>query len=120
MRATLSPCSASGMAQPKMTSLTSAGSSPGARRSVSAMTAAAISSGRTVRSAPFGAFAFNAVWTEAVNQFPATWHMQPVFAEALNELGAQMMPMMDGEVEVAAGMKAVGDRVGEVNARYQS
>ncbi len=48
MRATFSPCSASGIAQPRITSSISAGSTPGARRSASAMTAAAISSGRTV------------------------------------------------------------------------
>jgi ABC-type glycerol-3-phosphate transport system substrate-binding protein len=75
---------------------------------------------KNARSEPFGDFAFNAVWTEAVNQYPGTWYMQPVFAEALNELGAQMMPMMDGEVEIAAGMKMVGDRVRDLNKRYQS
>ena len=55
MRATFSPCSASGIAQPRMTSSMSDGSMPGARCSASAMTAAAISSGLTVLSAPFGA-----------------------------------------------------------------
>src|SRR5919107_5711872 len=55
IRATLSPCSASGIAQPRITSSTSAGSSPGARRSASPITAAPISSGRVTRSAPFGA-----------------------------------------------------------------
>ena len=48
MRATFRPCSASGIAQPRITSSTSRGSTPGARRSASPMTAAAISSGRTV------------------------------------------------------------------------
>src|SRR6266542_4218074 len=56
MRATFSPCSASGIAQPRMTSSTSAGSSPGARRSASVMTTAPMSSGRVLRKAPFGAF----------------------------------------------------------------
>src|SRR4051812_36158083 len=55
MRATLSPCSASGIAQPRITSSTSAGSRPGTRASASLITAAAISSGRVNRSAPFGA-----------------------------------------------------------------
>jgi hypothetical protein len=55
MRATFIPCSASGMAQPTMTSLMSLPSTPGARRRTSLMTAAAMSSGRTVRRAPFGA-----------------------------------------------------------------
>jgi hypothetical protein len=55
MRATLRPCSASGIAHPMMTSLISFGSTPGARRSASRMTVAAMSSGRTVRSDPAGA-----------------------------------------------------------------
>src|SRR4051812_31625359 len=55
MRATLSPCSASGIAQPRITSSISAASTPGARASASRMAIAASSSGRTKRSAPFGA-----------------------------------------------------------------
>ena len=56
IRATFSPCSASGIAHPMITSSTSAGSSPGARRRASAITTAPISSGRVALSAPFGAF----------------------------------------------------------------
>jgi hypothetical protein len=55
MRATLRPCSASGMAHPIITSSMSDGSIPGALRSASLITVAAISSGRTVRSVPPGA-----------------------------------------------------------------
>src|SRR4051812_21805084 len=55
MRATFSPCPASGIAQPMMTSSTSAGSTPRARRSASAITVAASSPGRVPRSVPFGA-----------------------------------------------------------------
>src|SRR5579862_14412 len=55
MRATLRPCSASGIAQPKTTSSTSSGAMLGTRRSASRITAAASSSGRVVRSVPFGA-----------------------------------------------------------------
>src|SRR5262245_14866315 len=55
IRATLSPCSASGIAQPRMTSSMSPGSTPGARASASLIAVAASSSGRTNRSAPFGA-----------------------------------------------------------------
>lgn len=72
-----------------------------------------------VRSEAFGDFAFNEVWTEAVNQYPATWYKQPVFAEALNEIGAAMLPMMNDEVEIEPGMKELGDRIRELNARYQ-
>ena len=52
MRATFIPCSASGMAQPRMTSSTSFGSRPGARARASLMAVAARSSGRTPRNAP--------------------------------------------------------------------
>ena len=55
MRATFSPCSASGIAQPMMTSSTSPGSMPGARRSASPITVAARSSGLVPRRVPFGA-----------------------------------------------------------------
>ncbi len=54
--ATLRPCSASGIAHPRMTSSISDGSIPGARRNASEMTTAAISSGRVALSVPFGAF----------------------------------------------------------------
>jgi hypothetical protein len=53
--ATFMPWVPSGMAQPRITSSTSAGSRPEARRSASAMAAPAMSSGLDVRSAPFGA-----------------------------------------------------------------
>ena len=55
-RATFMPCSASGIAQPMITSSTSDFSSPSARLRASSMTAAPISSGRVFRSVPFGAF----------------------------------------------------------------
>src|SRR5437764_1539374 len=55
MRATFSPCSASGMAQPRITSSISAGAAPGARLMTSAMHAAASSSGRVDRRDPPGA-----------------------------------------------------------------
>src|SRR5215468_8926016 len=52
MRATFMPCSASGMAQPRITSSISLGSRAGTRASASLMTSAARSSGRVVRSEP--------------------------------------------------------------------
>ena len=55
MRATLFPCSASGIAQPRITSSISPGSRPGTRPTISLITAAAMSSGRVFRSAPRGA-----------------------------------------------------------------
>src|SRR5690242_16392073 len=56
IRATFRPCSASGIAQPRITSSISEGSTPGARLSASAMVTAANSSGRVERRIPFGAF----------------------------------------------------------------
>src|SRR4051812_34248888 len=55
IRAIFSPCSASGMAQPRITSSTSDGAMPGDRFSVSARQTAARSSGRVERSDPDGA-----------------------------------------------------------------
>src|SRR5437762_411745 len=55
MRATLSPCSASGIAHPRITSSISAGETPGARFSASPMQTAASSSGRVDRRDPDGA-----------------------------------------------------------------
>ena len=52
IRATFRPCSPSGMAQPRITSSISAGSSPGARSRASAMTTPAMSSGRVDRNVP--------------------------------------------------------------------
>ncbi len=55
MRATFSPCSASGIAHPRITSSISEGSIPGARRNASTITVAASSSGLVPRRVPFGA-----------------------------------------------------------------
>src|SRR5579871_58897 len=55
MRAMFMPDSASGMAQPKMTSSTSTGGTAGYLSSNARMTVAAKSSGRVLRSAPLGA-----------------------------------------------------------------
>ena len=52
IRATFIPCSASGMAQPTMTSPISAGSTPGTWATTDLMTAASMSSGRTFLNMP--------------------------------------------------------------------
>ncbi|MGH2558701.1 MAG: extracellular solute-binding protein [Thermomicrobiales bacterium] len=72
-----------------------------------------------VRSEAFGDFAFNEVWTQAVDQYPGTWYKQPVFGEAMTTLGAAMMPMLNGDVDIPTGMKDAGDQVRELNKRYQ-
>src|SRR6476660_3176429 len=55
IRATFIPCSASGIAHPRITSSIAPASIPGARRIASLIAAAASSSGRDPRNAPFGA-----------------------------------------------------------------
>src|SRR5262249_23188707 len=55
IRATFMPCSASGIAHPRITSSISAASMPGARRIASAIATAPSSSGRAPRSVPPGA-----------------------------------------------------------------
>src|SRR5262245_15193723 len=54
-RATFMPCSASGIAQPMITSSISDVAKPGTRATASLITAAPISSGRVVRKVPLGA-----------------------------------------------------------------
>jgi ABC-type glycerol-3-phosphate transport system substrate-binding protein len=71
------------------------------------------------RSAAFGDFSFNEVWTQAVAEYVGTWYKQPVFGEAMTEVGAAMLPMLRGEVDIPAGMQEVGDRVRRLNERYQ-
>ena len=56
LRATFIPASASGIAQPRMMSSISFGSSPGTRRIASCIATAARSSGRVARSVPLNAF----------------------------------------------------------------
>ena len=72
-----------------------------------------------MRAEAFGDFAFNEVWTQAVDQYPGTWYKQPVFGEAMTTLGAAMMPMLNGDVDIPTGLKDVGDQVRELNKRYQ-
>src|SRR5688572_5378414 len=67
MRATFSPCSASGMAQPIITSSISDAATPGARFSASRITVAASSSGRVDRSDPFGAFPIGVRTAETIS-----------------------------------------------------
>ena len=72
-----------------------------------------------VRSPAFGDFAFNDIWTQAVDHYEATWYKQPVFSEAMTTVGAAILPILQGAVEVAAGLKAIGEQVRQLNTRYQ-
>jgi ABC-type glycerol-3-phosphate transport system substrate-binding protein len=73
----------------------------------------------SVRSDAFGEFNFNAVWTQAVDQYPGTWYKQPVFGEAMTTIGAGIIPILAGDTDIAEGLKALGDQVRELNSRYQ-
>jgi ABC-type glycerol-3-phosphate transport system substrate-binding protein len=73
----------------------------------------------SVRSPAFGDFAFNDIWTEAVNEYSGTWYKQPVFSEAMATVGANILPILDGSTPPAEGLKAIGDQVRELNTRYQ-
>src|SRR3954467_8010718 len=82
MRATFSPCSPSGIAPPRITSSISRASSPGARRSASAITVAASSSGRVPRRVPFGALPTGVRTAETM-----TASIMPVSQQVLDRLG---------------------------------
>lgn len=73
----------------------------------------------SVRSEAFGDFAFNDVWTEAVAEYPSTWYKQAVFGEAMLAIGAGIVPILEGSVDVQEGLTALGDQVREINSRYQ-
>jgi ABC-type glycerol-3-phosphate transport system substrate-binding protein len=72
-----------------------------------------------VRSDAFGEFNFNAIWTQAVDQYPGTWYKQPVFGEAMTTIGAGIIPILSGDTDITEGLKALGDQVRDLNSRYQ-
>ena len=72
-----------------------------------------------VRSEAFGEFNFNAVWTQAVAQYPGTWYTQPVFGEALTTIGAGISSVLSGDTHITEGLKALGHQVRQLNSRYQ-
>ncbi|HEX2910868.1 MAG TPA: extracellular solute-binding protein [Chloroflexia bacterium] len=75
---------------------------------------------KKARTPVMGDFPFNEIWTKATKEYPTTWYKQAVYAEAMTELGGAMLPMLRGQTPIESGMKAVGDRVRELNKRYQS
>ncbi len=52
-------------------------------------------------------------------RIPRTWYKQPVFAEAMETVGANILPILEGDTDIAEGLKAIGDQVRELNTRYQ-
>src|SRR5215469_9523929 len=77
IRATFIPCSASGIAQPRITSSISLGSRPFARATASLIATAARSSGRVARNVPFGALP-TAVRTELTITASRIDHLTPI------------------------------------------
>lgn len=71
------------------------------------------------RSPVFGDFAYNEVWTAAVAQYPGSWYKQAVFGEARITLASEFQSILQDDADVAERLKAVGDRVRELNGRYQ-
>src|SRR6516225_5340790 len=82
IRATFMPCSASGIAQPRITSSTSRGSRPGARRRAASIAIAASSSGRVPCRAPLGAFPTGVRTAETI-----TASFMPITQEVFNRVG---------------------------------
>src|SRR6185312_13149324 len=76
-RATFIPCSASGIAQPIITSSISDVSSPGTRASASLITVAPISSGRVVRNVPFGDFPTAVLTAETITASLIIYFLNP-------------------------------------------
>jgi ABC-type glycerol-3-phosphate transport system substrate-binding protein len=72
-----------------------------------------------VRSPAFGDFAFNEIWSQAMHVIPTTWRRHAVFGEAEAAIGAAIMPMLEGSVDITEGLKSVGDQVRQLNERYQ-
>src|SRR5918994_3346648 len=109
MRATFSPCSASGMAQPRITSSISDAATPGARFSASRITAAASSSGRVDRSEPFGAFPIGVRTAETISA-SAIEILQEIFdcvADLRNLAVEQMIGGVDDDKLLRLGQERV-------------
>jgi lactose/L-arabinose transport system substrate-binding protein len=67
----------------------------------------------------FGDQLYNEVWAEAINQYPAHWYKLPVYGEAMGEVDAQMPDILQGNVDIEEGMRAIGNTVRRLNERYQ-
>jgi multiple sugar transport system substrate-binding protein len=67
----------------------------------------------------FGDFKFGKVWAQLASDLSPKYARTPVFGEADTLIGQNMMPMLRGEVPIASGMKALGDKVRQANDRYQ-
>jgi ABC-type glycerol-3-phosphate transport system substrate-binding protein len=71
------------------------------------------------KSAAFGDFQFNKVWSSLAPTLSTAYARTAVFSDANNDIMQNMLPMLTGDTSIAEGMKALGDMVREENQRYQ-
>lgn len=67
----------------------------------------------------FGDFLFAKVWAEVAPELSPKYVRMPVFGEANTIVRQNMMPILRGEVSITEGMKSIGDKVRQLNERYQ-
>jgi hypothetical protein len=67
----------------------------------------------------FGQFKFAKVWADLAKELSAVYVRTAVFAEANTAVNDDMMPMVLGQVPIGEGMKKLGDKVRQLNQRYQ-
>ncbi len=71
------------------------------------------------KSAAFGEFQFNKVWSSLAPTLSTAYARTAVFSDANDAIMQNMIPLLNGDTPIAEGMKALGDIVREANQRYQ-
>ena len=71
------------------------------------------------KSPVFGDFQANQVWSSLAPTLSTAYARTAVFSDADTDIIQNMIPMLNGDVSIAEGMKALGDMVREANQRYQ-
>src|SRR5260221_14462774 len=111
MRATFRPCSASGIAHPRITSSISPASIPGARLSASAMAVAARSSGRVPRRTPCGALPVGVRTAETITASCMTPSLSQQIFDRVRDLAGlsieDMIRAVDGDELLRLGRPRV-------------
>jgi ABC-type glycerol-3-phosphate transport system substrate-binding protein len=67
----------------------------------------------------FGQFKFDKVWAELAKELSSVYVRTAVFAEANAAVNDDMMPIVLGQVPIPDGMKKLGEKVRQLNQRYQ-
>jgi lactose/L-arabinose transport system substrate-binding protein len=71
------------------------------------------------KSPVFGDYPFSKVWAELAKDLSTVYARTAVFGEAMTAVNEEMIPMLTGQVPIKDGMKKLGDKVRQANARYQ-